>query len=151
MVNEVIIRENDDVMDEIEAIIADECGDELPLDDLFIGGMYIRGCKFFKGSMATSRIHKTHNSFWVLKGKISVWNDFKEEQIITAPFWGETLIGTRRLFYAHEETVWVTFHPTEIVPENGTEEAKLAARKIMEERLFENRVNPLLNSQKLIA
>lgn len=76
-------------------------------------GMYIRELTMTAGSLIFSKIHLKTHPFMVVKGKVSVYNGDKVETI-TAPYKGVTLAGTKRVLYIHEETTWVTFHPTNI-------------------------------------
>ena len=66
-----------------------------------------------KGSIATSRIHKTEHQFAVLQGQVSVWTPQDGVIHYRAPYNGVTKVGTRRLLYMHEDTIWITFHVTD--------------------------------------
>lgn len=73
---------------------------------IFTGELFIpKGCIF------TGKIHKFDNLNVLTKGDISVSIDNKIERIvgpkvITAP------AGVRRIFRAHEDSIWMTFHAT---------------------------------------
>lgn len=86
---------------------------ECPLVHVFTPGLYTRELTVPAGTFFTSKIHLTEHPFIVSKGTISVWVNGQVE-FITAPFLGVTFPGTRRVFYTHEETVWTTFHPTDL-------------------------------------
>lgn len=106
-----------------------------PVDHLFTPGLYTRIIQMAAGSMITSKIHKTEHPFVILKGKVSVWT--KEAGVVTleAPFIGVTKPGTRRILYIHEDTVWATFHPT-----------NLQTVEEIEEKIIEKHINPLLEN-----
>jgi hypothetical protein len=84
-----------------------------PLVHRFTDGMYIREIFMPAGALVTSLLHKTKHPFVVLRGKLSVWNSGHVEHI-EAPHFGITEPGSRRLLVIHEDTTWITFHPTEL-------------------------------------
>lgn len=94
----------------------------------FTPGMYSRTFVMPRGSIYTSKEHKTEHQFLVSAGMCSVKNVLTNEWLhIRAPFLGVTLPGTRRVLVIHEETVWTTFHPN---PTNETDLEKLEAMLI---------------------
>lgn len=99
----------------------------------FTPGLYARTIHMPAGSLLTSKIHKTEHQFVILVGSISVWTNHEGSVTLHAPYHGKTLPGTRRILFAHTDTVWTTFHPTmETDPEK------------LEEELIQKHVNPLL-------
>ena len=48
----------------------------------------------------------------ITKGVVSVY-DGEKVQVLEGPYKGITKAGTKRVLYVHEETTWVTFHPTD--------------------------------------
>lgn len=86
---------------------------ECPITHFFTPGLYTRQCFVPKGSVIISKIHKTEHPFVISKGEISVWIEGTGVVKFTAPFTGITKPGTRRVLYAHEDTIWTTFHPTD--------------------------------------
>lgn len=85
---------------------------ELNLTHQFLPGLYVRTIFMPKGSIVTSKIHKTRHPWFLLAGHVLVrdndgtWNDIK------APHRGITEPGTRRVIRMLEDTVWVTVHAT---------------------------------------
>lgn len=77
----------------------------------FTPGLYSRSCLIPAGALVTSKIHLTRHQFVVLTGDISVFTS-EGVQRITAPYHGITEPGTRRVLFAHADTVWTTFHAT---------------------------------------
>lgn len=77
----------------------------------FAEGMYAREIFIPKGAVLTGKIHKTEHINVVLQGDISVAT---EEGIkrIRAPLVFVAPAGTKRAGYAHEDTIWITFHAT---------------------------------------
>lgn len=108
----MILRENDNIIDELEAAIIQESDFliEGPLIHRFTDGMYIREIYMPAGSLWTSRIHRTEHPFVVSLGKASVSIDAKEWEEIAAPYTGITKRGTRRILYIIEDCIWTTFH-----------------------------------------
>lgn len=77
----------------------------------FTKGMYIRECHVPAGTVLTSKIHKTNHPFVITAGDISVWTEGQGWVRHKAPYKGITEPGTRRLLFAHEDTIWTTYHP----------------------------------------
>lgn len=79
----------------------------------FADGCYARELHIPKGVMLSGALHKT-NHHWVLsKGKVLVKNK-GEKTIYEAPYHGQTYSGDKRIIFAFEDSVFTTFHPTEL-------------------------------------
>ena len=123
-------------MDDFEAKMVDNY--ELlvfPLVHRFTDGLYVREIAITKGTLLTSKTHLTQHQFFLLKGKISVWDNEGNEQYLEAPYIGITQANTRRIAYAWEDCVWATCHPN---PTNEMLEE-------LEEVIFEDYENSLLS------
>jgi hypothetical protein len=137
-------------IDVLEAAMVRECRPIIcPLKHKFIPGFYIREIFMPKGidnevNLVTSRVHNTYHPFFVLKGKVAVFSENDGEQIIEAPYSGVTTPNTRRVLKIIEDTVWVTVHATDIVPENDSEEAVEEAANKVAEIILAKHENPLL-------
>lgn len=94
-----------------------------PLKHTFTKGLYSREIFMPKGTYIISETHVTQHQFAILQGSVSVWIE-DVEYLLTAPFSGITEPNTRRQLYVWEDCIWATYHPTEIQPIDGTEEAK---------------------------
>lgn len=95
------------------AVIGHEADESIfPLKHTFVDGAYVREIFMPAGAFLTSKIHKVKHPFFVLKGKCSVLTE-NGVQTITAPYYGVTEPGTKRVLYIHEETIWVTVHVTD--------------------------------------
>lgn len=90
-----------------------------------------------KGSLVTSKIHKTRHPFVVMEGAVSVWLNGGKEVLINAPFTGITEPGTRRVLYCHTNVRWATFH---LNLDNEDLEA-------IENRIIEKHENKLLTTK----
>jgi hypothetical protein len=132
----------DDLLDEVEKAML-ESPDALlsfPLENIFTNGLYLRRVKLNKGTIFTSKLHKTQNPYIIMKGTVLVWETgCKEAGLIHAPYVSVTEPNTRRLVYVVEDSEWMTCHAN---PEN------LELEEI-EEKLFGVHVNKLL-SESLI-
>lgn len=121
-------------VDELEAVIRASGGViELPLNHIFTPGLYVREVMLPKGSISISKIHKTTHPFVISHGSVSVWTKDGGIVQLSAPHTGITTPGTQRVIYAHEDTIWSTFHPT-----NETDLEKIEAD------IIQPHTNPLL-------
>jgi hypothetical protein len=104
----------DDLLDSVEKAIL-ESPDlilTVPVENLFTDGLYMRRVKLEKGSLVTSKVHKTQHPFMIMKGCVLVWDaDSKEASLIFAPYVGVTEPNTRRMVYVVEDCDWITCHP----------------------------------------
>lgn len=78
----------------------------------FAKGLYAREIFIPKGTLLTGKIHKHEHLNIVSKGDISVLTEAGPQRI-KAPFTIVSMPGTKRVGYAHEDTVWTTIHATE--------------------------------------
>jgi len=86
-------------------------GDCFPLHHSFADNMYVREINVPKGALLVTKIHKVAHPYFVLKGDVSVFTEDGVKRV-TAPFYGITPAGTKRVCYIHEDCVWVTCHVT---------------------------------------
>jgi hypothetical protein len=116
-------QENNDRIDFAEAVILAAGGAvsgigqshiEMPVKHRFTPGMYIREIFMPAGSILTSKIHKTEHPFVVAMGAALVYSDNDGPQCIEAPHVGVTRTFTRRFIVVLKDTVWITFHPTNL-------------------------------------
>jgi hypothetical protein len=78
----------------------------------FAKGLYAREIFIPKGTLLTGKIHKDEHLNIVCKGEISVLTE-QGPQRIKAPCTIISKPGTKRVGYAHEDTVWITVHATQ--------------------------------------
>ena len=78
----------------------------------FSKGLYAREITIPKGTTLTGKIHKTEHINVISKGDISVLTE-NGIQRIKAPCTIISKPGTKRVGFAHEDTVWTTFHATD--------------------------------------
>ncbi|MCA8407960.1 hypothetical protein LGN09_23930 [Burkholderia cenocepacia] len=84
---------------------------ECPVRHLFAPGIYAREMTIPAGVVLTGAVHRTEHLNIVSKGRITVSTDDGMKEVC-APFIFVSKPGTKRVGYAHEETVWTTIHAT---------------------------------------
>lgn len=100
----------------------------------FTPGLYIRECRMKGDHIFISKIHKTEHPFVISAGHCSVYNDEDRSVLeLRAPYTGITRPGARRILIVHEDTIWTTFHPTQL-----TDPVEI------EREIIEQHENPLL-------
>jgi hypothetical protein len=85
---------------------------DLPVKHHFSQGVYARELFIPKGTLLTGQIHKYEQLNIMSKGELSVLIN-GEWKRCRAPFHVVSPPGTKRIAYAHEDTVWTTIHGTE--------------------------------------
>lgn len=101
-------------IDELEQALDALPSVEVPVTHTYAPGIYIRQVIIPKNTMLTSMEHLTEHPFTISKGIISVTSDNEGSVTYRAPFHGITKPHTRRALFAHEETVWTTYHITDL-------------------------------------
>lgn len=99
--------------------------DACPLKHTFADGLYIREMRAPKGMINTSKIHKTTHPYFILEGEFSVLTEDGMVRI-KAPYMGITKAGTKRVVYFHQDTIWITVHPTKETDLERIEEELIA-------------------------
>jgi hypothetical protein len=142
----VIVRENDNRIDELEAVVIQEVDSliDAPLVHKFTDGMYIREIFMPAGSLWTSKIHKTEHPYVVSYGKVAVSIDADEWYEITAPYTGITTPGTRRVLFILEDCIWTTFHRVDGMKSGYNDLSKEEIEEIVkniEDKILEPHIN----------
>lgn len=151
----IVPKDVNDFIDVVERAIVDkiESGEfvyrEFDLKHTFTPGLYGRQITMLPGDRLTSAIHLTEHQFIISQGKVAVFLN-GEKLILEAPYHEITKAGTRRVLMIPEDSevpcIWTTFHATNIMPEDDSDEAKeRAAEKIVRE-ITEKHDNVLLNN-----
>jgi hypothetical protein len=120
-------------VDRLEAAMFEHAQLEIVPVHHFAEGVYAREITIPAGALVTGKIHRTRHLNIISAGRISVWTGGEPVREIVAPFAFLAEPGTRRVGYAHEDTVWTTVH--------GTHETDLEK---LEAQLIEPHENPLL-------
>jgi len=83
-----------------------------PVKHTFCKHQYVREIFNPAGQMLITKIHKVEHPFFLLKGEMSILSE-EGEMRISAPYYGVTPIGTKRVILAHTDCTFVTVHPTD--------------------------------------
>lgn len=84
----------------------------LPVFHHFAGGVYARELHIPKGTALTGKIHRFGHINVLLKGDITVLTEHGMQRLV-APCVLCSSPGIKRAGFAHEDTIWITFHATE--------------------------------------
>jgi hypothetical protein len=84
--------------------------DRCPLTHSFAGPIYIRQILIPKGFLASGRIHRFEHPIFFMSGDVSVFDEFTGPHRIKAPAHFVSKPGTKRIVFAHEDTIIVTIH-----------------------------------------
>tara|TARA_R110000751_G_scaffold299573_2_gene410751 strand:- start:686 stop:1135 length:450 start_codon:yes stop_codon:yes gene_type:complete len=107
-----LLETNRDKIADLQAIV-----EKMPQVDYepthhFTEGTYARELLIKKGTVIIGKIHKHAHFNVILKGHCTVTSPYGRETIV-APAFFESRPDTKRAIYAHEDTIWMTIHPTE--------------------------------------
>lgn len=119
------------------------------LEHVFTPGMYSRELYMIAGSMWTSERHKTQHQYAILEGCVSVYTEEDGEVFLKAPYKGITNPNTKRVIFVHENTRWVTFHPTDIQPVDSSKEAIEEAVQKIKKVIIDNSENLFLKENEI--
>lgn len=111
----------------------------------FAPGVYMREVLIPKGVTVTGKIHKTEHLNILSQGKLTVWTE-DGMKTLTASTVVKSNPGIKRVGYAHEDSVWITVHPTDETDLEKLEEVLIA--KSFDE-VLEFLDKPLLGGDKL--
>ena len=103
---------DNDQLNRLEEAMAQLPQQEIPTVHVFTPGLYARTVLMRKGSVFTSKIHRTEHPFIVSLGSCTVVDGEGNRVLIRAPHLGITQPGTRRALHIHEDCIWTTFHTT---------------------------------------
>jgi hypothetical protein len=112
--NVVGFGDPNDFINQCEVKMLDMPQVECPLIHRFAAGMYIREIFIPKNTLLTTLMHLTTHPFFIMKGDVSVWYHDIPVQRYKAPYTGITEAGTRRMLFAHKDTIWSTCHITDL-------------------------------------
>lgn len=136
------------VVDQVEAAIVEQEQVICPVKHHFTHGLYCREIFMPGGTVITSKVHRTQHPYVVSQGKVAVIREDEGFEVIEAPFFGITMPGTRRVLHTLEDTIWTTFHPTNIEPKSNSKEDILEAVDAIEAIIIEPYINKLISHKK---
>jgi hypothetical protein len=123
----------DELLDQCEDVIQRMPEHAMKHTHTFTPGMYIRQIFIPARTILTSRIHLTEHPYVISKGDISVWMRETGTVRLKAPHSGVTRPGARRLLFAHDDTIWTTFHATDETDVKTIEDMITTTRLTIEE------------------
>lgn len=84
---------------------------DVPVQHHFAPGVYMRQMDAAAGTLVVSKMHRTEHMNILLKGSLTVATE-DGIQLMTAPCVLKSMPGTKRIGYFHEDSSWITIHPT---------------------------------------
>ena len=96
----------------------------------FGDGLYIRELFIPKGVMLVGKRHRHKTMNMLVKGKMTIYDENSSFEV-EAPFMAESAEFTKKMGYAHEDSIWVNIHPT-----NETDLDKIEEEFIIKEEEY---------------
>ena len=113
ILGEVQNRAYIDVVRDIQQQITDQAElIEVPVVHHFAPGVYMRQMDAKAGTLIVSKMHRTEHMNVLLSGSLTVATENGIEYL-KAPAVIKSRPGTKRIGYFHEDTSWMTVHPTD--------------------------------------
>ena len=85
---------------------------EVPIQHHFAPGVYMRQMDAKAGTLVVSKMHRTEHMNILLSGSLTVATENGIE-LLKAPVVLKSMPGTKRIGYFHEDSSWITVHPTD--------------------------------------
>ena len=85
---------------------------EVPIQHHFAPGVYMRQMNAKAGTVVVSKMHRTEHMNVLLSGSLTIATENGIEYL-QAPAVIKSMPGTKRIGYFHEDTSWMTVHPTD--------------------------------------
>ena len=82
-----------------------------PTKHHFAPGLYAREILIPAGVVIVGKIHRHAHVNTISQGHVTVATEFGTQEL-RAPVSFVSVPGTKRAVFAHEDTVWTTYHPT---------------------------------------
>ncbi len=84
---------------------------DVPVVHHFAPGVYMRQMDAVAGTLVVSKMHRTEHMNILLTGSLTVATENGIEYL-QAPCVLKSMPGTKRIGYFHEDSSWITVHPT---------------------------------------
>lgn len=85
---------------------------DCPVRHIFAPGVYLREMTIPKGTIIIGKIHRHAHPNIISAGKVRVVTETGSHEL-TAPHTFVSEVGTKRVVYALEDTIWTTVHVTD--------------------------------------
>jgi hypothetical protein len=118
---------------------------DLPIFHHFAPNVYMRQMDAPAGAIVVSKMHRTEHMNILLKGSLSVITEHGIEYL-KAPLILKSDAGTKRIGYFHEDSSWVTVHPTEL-----TDLEEIEAQVIVPESEIQEFLKSLPQKEKALC
>ncbi len=92
-------------------------------DHFFCKGLYARSLVHPAGVLITGKVHKKEHMFMLVSGDITVWTEDGMKRI-RGPYLVKSLPGTKRVAYAHVDSLVIAFVPTDMSENDSIEEVE---------------------------
>lgn len=86
---------------------------DVPIVHHFSKSVYAREMRLQKGALIVGKIHRYENLNIISQGEVSFVSIDGGELRVRAPYTWVASAGTKRVIYAHEDTIWTTVHGTD--------------------------------------
>jgi hypothetical protein len=84
-----------------------------PVEHMFAEGCYIRKIYNPANEIIITKIHAQSHPFFLMEGEMSILSE-DGIQYLTAPYYGITTPGIKRVIYTHTPCVFITVHVTDL-------------------------------------
>lgn len=84
--------------------------DDCPLKHSFGNGIYMREIFIPKGKLGVGKLHKHDHPNVLMVGDVTVITEHGGTERLKAPKAMISKAGTKRALFAHEDSIWITFH-----------------------------------------
>lgn len=118
---------------------------DLPTHHHFAPSIYMRQMDAPAGALVVSKMHRTEHMNILLKGSLTIVTENGIEYL-EAPLILKSKAGTKRIGYFHEDSTWVTVHPT-----NSTDLEEIEAQVIVPECEVQEFLKSLQGKEKFIC
>jgi quercetin dioxygenase-like cupin family protein len=99
-----------DKVDALQAFMLEQPQADIPVRNVFSGGVYAREVFIPKGTMLVGKVHMTEHLNVCLQGDLTFLTVDGPKRI-KAPAMFSSPAGTKKLAYANEDSIWVNVHP----------------------------------------
>ena len=99
-----------DKIDALQEFMLEQPQAEIPIRNVFSGGVYAREIFIPKGTMLVGKVHMTEHLNICMQGDLTFLT-VDGPQRIKAPAMFSAPAGTKKLAYANEDSIWVNVHP----------------------------------------
>ena len=97
-----------------------------PLKHSFVDGVYVREITLPAGAIIVGKIHRHAHLNFITRGRVRCVTEGKGVEELVGPCSMISEVGTKRVLYVYEETVWTTVHRTDATTVEDAEKDAIA-------------------------